>query len=54
MTAEEIQAEIDAIEDEIEEASEEWVETGNGPSWGYLEDLGKQLHALHRELATLA
>lgn len=51
MTREEIQTEIDAIEDELDEGTEEWIETGDGPAWAYLEMLGKQLYALYGDLA---
>lgn len=54
MNREEIQAEIEAIEDELDEGNRQWIEDGDGPEWAYLEVLGKQAHTLRRELAYLA
>jgi hypothetical protein len=51
MTPDEIRAEIEAIEDELDQGNEEWSKTGNGPSWAYLEMLGKELYCLRQDLA---
>ena len=51
--AKDLQAEIDAIQDELDQGNDEWTNTGDGPAGAHREMLGQQLYYLHRELPEL-